>query len=83
MSLGRWAYRRMHINKALTKPAQWKIPNDYASVRKMQIQATPLVLEDSAIARQIRKMATSISGQEDADSGQEEGLPVVLDDPTG
>lgn len=55
-----------HINKALTKPAQWKIPNDYASVRKMQIHATPLVLEDSVITRQIKKMAKAITGQQDA-----------------
>lgn len=53
------------INKALTKPAQWKIPNDYASVQKMQIHATPLVLEDSAITRQIKKMATAITGLEE------------------
>jgi pilus assembly protein CpaE len=52
------------INKALTKPAQWKIPNDYASVQKMQIHATPLVLEDSAISRQIKKMAKAITGQD-------------------
>jgi len=58
------------INRALTKPAQWKIPNDFASVQKMQIQATPLVLEDNAIARQIRKMATALTGQE------EEAAPV-------
>ncbi len=51
-----------HITKALTRPAQWKIPNDYASVRKMQINATPLVLADSAITRQIRLMAKSIAG---------------------
>ena len=43
-----------HITKALTRPAQWKIPNDYAAVRNMQISATPLVLADSPIARQIR-----------------------------
>jgi pilus assembly protein CpaE len=54
------------INKALTKPAQWKIPNDYASVQKMQIRATPLVLEDSAITRQIKKMAKAITGQDEA-----------------
>ena len=48
-----------HITKALTRPAQWKIPNDYASVRKMQIEATPLVLADSAITRQIRLMVKS------------------------
>ena len=55
-----------HITKALTRPAQWKIPNDYASVRKMQINATPLVLADSAITRQIRKMVNAVSGQEEA-----------------
>jgi pilus assembly protein CpaE len=49
-----------HITKALTRPAQWKIPNDYASVRKMQIEATPLVLADSAITRQIRQMVKSL-----------------------
>ncbi len=53
------------INRALTKPAQWKIPNDFASVQKMQIQAAPLVLEDNAISRQIRKMATAVTGLEE------------------
>ena len=53
-----------HITKALTRQAQWKIPNDYASVRKMQIEATPLVLEDSPIARQVRKIAREITGVE-------------------
>jgi pilus assembly protein CpaE len=55
-----------HITKALTRPAQWKIPNDYASVRKMQIHATPLVLADSAITRQIHLMVKSVSGAEAA-----------------
>jgi len=51
------------ITKALTRPAQWKIPNDYASVRRMQIDASPLVLGDSAIARHIRQMANAVTGQ--------------------
>ncbi len=63
-----------HINKALTRPVQWKIPNDYASVRKMQIQATPLVLEDSGITRQIKKMATSVTGQEAAAQVKKKGF---------
>jgi len=46
-----------HITKALTRPAQWKIPNDYQAVRKMQINATPLALEDSPISRLIKQMA--------------------------
>jgi pilus assembly protein CpaE len=53
-----------HIAKALTRPVQWKIPNDYASVRDMQIHATPLVLVDSAITRQIRQMVRSVTGQD-------------------
>ena len=52
-----------NITKALTRPAQWKIPNDYAAVRKMQNTATPLAMTDSPISRQIRQMVESISGK--------------------
>jgi pilus assembly protein CpaE len=52
-----------HITKALTRPAQWKIPNDYPAVRRMQNTATPLALEDSPISRLIHDMARSVSGQ--------------------
>lgn len=55
-----------HITKALTRPAQWKIPNDYAAVRKMQITATPLTLTDSPISRLIRQMAQSAAGKKEA-----------------
>jgi len=51
------------ITKALTRPANWKIPNDYSAVRQMQNTATPLALGDSPVARLIRQMATSICGQ--------------------
>jgi pilus assembly protein CpaE len=51
------------ITKALTRPATWKIPNDYAAVRQMQNTATPLALGDSPISRLIEQMATSICGQ--------------------
>jgi len=50
------------ITKALTRPAQWKIPNDYAAVRRMQTTAIPLALEDSPISRLIRQMARSACG---------------------
>lgn len=52
-----------HVTKALTRPVQWKIPNEYALVRRMQIEATPLVLSDSSISRQIRQMARALTGQ--------------------
>ncbi len=53
-----------HITKALTRPVQWKIPNDHALVRKMQINATPLVLGDSTMAKLIRQMAQAITPQQ-------------------
>ncbi|MGA2652479.1 MAG: AAA family ATPase [Terracidiphilus sp.] len=52
-----------HITKALTRPANWKIPNDYAAVRRMQNTATPLVLEDSPIAKLIQEIARSANGK--------------------
>jgi pilus assembly protein CpaE len=52
-----------HVAKALTRPAEWKIPNDYAAVRQMQNTATPLVQGDSQIARAIREMSRSVCGQ--------------------
>jgi pilus assembly protein CpaE len=55
-----------HVTKALTRPAQWKIPNDYSAVRNMQISATPLVLTDSPISRQIRKMVSAVTGKSDS-----------------
>jgi Flp pilus assembly CpaE family ATPase len=54
------------ITKALTRPAQWKIPNDYAAVRRMQTTAIPLALEDSPISRLIRQMARTASGMPSA-----------------
>jgi pilus assembly protein CpaE len=52
-----------HITKALTRPAQWKIPNNYAAVRRMQNTATPITEEDSPISRAIRQMTRSVCGQ--------------------
>lgn len=46
-----------NITKALTRPATWKIPNDYPAVRRAQDTATPLSLADSPISRVIRQMA--------------------------
>ncbi len=63
-----------HITKALTRPAQWKIPNDFASVRKMQINATPIVLADSAITRQIKKMARAASGRDEEAKPKKKGF---------
>ena len=51
-----------HITKALTRPAKWKVPNDYATAQRTQNTATPLSLEDSPISRVIRQMARTACG---------------------
>jgi pilus assembly protein CpaE len=63
-----------HITKALTRPAQWKIPNDYPSVRKMQINATPLALADTPIARLIKQMARAATGQAETQTTKKKGF---------
>jgi len=67
-----------HIAKALTRPAQWKVANDYAAVRIMQISTTPLVFEDSPIARQILKMASAASGKTLATETKKKGFGLNL-----
>jgi pilus assembly protein CpaE len=53
------------VKQALTRPADWKVPNSYAAVRKMQNTATPLAMEDSPISRLIRQMARGACGKAD------------------
>ena len=65
-----------HITKALTRPAQWKIPNDYASVRRMQITATPLALGDSPIVAADQADGQGSDGQ-GGSRGEEEGLQLI------
>ena len=47
------------VTEALTRPAQWKIPDDYAAARRTRETATPMVMVDSAIAQAIRQMVRS------------------------
>ncbi|HZP05343.1 MAG TPA: hypothetical protein VFB43_10615 [Terracidiphilus sp.] len=51
-----------HIEKALTRPAQWKIPDDYQSARRTQNTATPMALADAPISLAIRQMARAACG---------------------
>ncbi len=50
------------IAKALTRPADWKIPDDYAAARRTRNTPTPLALADSEIARSLREMAQAAAG---------------------
>jgi pilus assembly protein CpaE len=51
-----------HVAKALTRPARWKIPGDYPTVRRMQDTATPITLGNSSISRIIQQMARTACG---------------------
>jgi pilus assembly protein CpaE len=62
-----------HITKALTRPPEWKIPNNYVAVRRMQNTATSLMEDDSEISRAIQKMTRAVSGQP-AISGKKKGF---------
>ncbi len=53
------------ITRALTREAHWKISDDYATARRTQTTATPIALEDSAIAQEIRQMARISCGLPD------------------
>lgn len=63
------------IEKALTRPIDWKIPDDYATARRTQNAATPLAMEDSSISRAIRRMARkACSLPEEDERGQSAGF---------
>lgn len=51
------------IAKALTCPAKWKVPNDFAAVRRAQNAGTPLASEKSPVARALAEMAAAAAGQ--------------------
>lgn len=50
------------ITKALTRPAQWKIPEDFASARRTGNTGTSRALQDSPFLNAIRKMARKACG---------------------
>lgn len=53
-----------HITKALTRRADWKVPEDIPGARKMQLSGTPLALGDSSVSRVIKQMARAGCGVE-------------------
>ena len=51
-----------HITRALTRPAQWRIPEDKAMVQEMQNTATPLGSRDTSVSRAIRQLTRAACG---------------------
>ncbi len=62
-----------HIEKALTRPADWKVPDDWASARRTQNTASPMALADSPISQVIRQMAR-LAGGLTPDEKEKKGL---------
>src|SRR5690242_5845811 len=62
------------INKVLTRPAKWKIPNDYAAVRRAQNTGDPIVTERNLVARALDEMARSAAGQTAAPKKKKFGI---------
>jgi pilus assembly protein CpaE len=50
------------ITKALTRPAKWKVPNDFAAVRRAQNTGTPIIVEKNNLARAFAEMADAAHG---------------------
>ena len=62
------------IEKALTRPIDWKIPDDYAAARRTQIEAIPLAMEDSLVSRAIRRMARKACGMPEEGVKESSGI---------
>jgi len=52
-----------NIEKTLSAPVKWKVPNDYASVHKAQNTGTPMMDENTAISRVLTQMAKVACGK--------------------
>lgn len=51
------------ITRALTKPAKWKVPNDYATAKRANDSGAAIALEKNQMARTFAEMAAAASGQ--------------------
>lgn len=49
--------------KALGRPVDWRIPNDFQAVRSAENTGVPVAMKDSAISRVMHKMAINAAGR--------------------
>jgi pilus assembly protein CpaE len=52
-----------NIEKTLSAPVKWKVPNDYASVHRSQNTGTPLISENLPICKVLLQMARAACGK--------------------
>ena len=62
------------IAKALTRPADWKIPDDYATARRTENSGTPMALENSPISIVLRNMARAACGATEDKGSKKKGF---------
>ena len=62
------------VAKALTRPADWKVPNDYGTAFRTQNTGKPLAYEDSPISKAIREMARAACGISETEPENKRGL---------
>jgi pilus assembly protein CpaE len=66
--LNRFDPRRTEIDderivKALARPLQWKIPNDFSAIRRSENTGVPIALENSPVSRMLHQMARAACGK--------------------
>ena len=62
------------ITKALTRPAKWKIPNDYAAARQAQNTGVAVAMDKNHMARAFAEMARAACGQTAPEKKKKFGL---------
>jgi pilus assembly protein CpaE len=51
------------VAKALTQPAKWKLPNDYAAARRAQNTGVAVAMDKSQLAQALARMANAVCGK--------------------
>jgi pilus assembly protein CpaE len=82
--LNRFNSRKVEIDeestaKALSRPVDWNIPNDYMAVRGAQNLGTSLVMQDTPISRAVRQMAKGACLKPAVATGQDAGAALKGD----
>jgi pilus assembly protein CpaE len=82
--LNRFNSRKVEIDeestaKALSRPVDWNIPNDYMAVRGAQNLGTSLVMQDTPISRAVRQMAKGACMKPAVAAGQDAGAALKGD----
>lgn len=62
------------VAKALARPANWRIPNDFSAVRSAENAGIPLAMKNSGITKVLRQMAKTACGKADPEQNKGNSL---------